>query len=247
MNYRSQLVCAWIGVVAVLLMFIGMWPLMHFLPPLDPALSVAEVAVIYRSNSTGILVGGLFLLAAASGVMPFFAALAMQLTRMETPSKLWTYTMLTSGILGFVPLLIAEMLFSTAAYRPERADDLIVLLNDFGFIMFVGPSLPGTVQMLASAIPVLTDRRAEPIFPRWVGYVSVWCALVATPGCLVTLFRKGPFAWNGVISFWVAAIAFGIWLNVNFWATRRAILRQRSHEDAYGRVTRGRKFAAAEA
>jgi hypothetical protein len=92
--------------------------------------------------------------------------------------------------------------------------------------MFVGPSLPGTVQMLASAIPVLADRNPDPIFPRWVGYANIWTAILATPGCLITLFKSGPFAWNGAIAFWVAAIAFGIWMMVNFWAMRHALLRE---------------------
>jgi hypothetical protein len=226
MNYRAQLACAWIGLASTALLFVGMWPLMHFLPPLDPALPTAAVAAIYRANGTGIIVGGLFLLAASSALMPFFSAVAMQLTRMERPSKLWTYTFLTSAVLGFIPLLIAEMLFSTAAYRPERPDEIIQVLNDFGFIMFVGPSLPGTVQILATAVPVLADRSADPIFPRWVGYANLWAAILVTPGCMVTVFKRGPFAWNGAISFWVAAIAFFIWVGVNFWATRRALLRQ---------------------
>lgn len=226
MNTKAQLVCAWIGIASTALLFVGMWPLMHFLPPLDPALPTAAVAAVYRTNGTGIIVGGLCLLASASMLMPFFCALAMQVTRMEHPSRLWTYTLLTSSVLGFAPLLIAEMLFSTAAYRPERPDEIIKVLNDFGFIMFVGPSLPGTVQMLSTAIPVLADRNVDPIFPRWVGYANIWTAILATPGCLLTLFKSGPFAWNGAISFWVAAIAFGIWMTVNFWALRRALLRE---------------------
>jgi hypothetical protein len=226
MNLRAQLACAWIGIASTALLFVGMWPLMHFLPPLDPALPTAAVAAIYRTNGTGIIVGGLCLLAAASALMPFYCALAMQLTRMERPSKLWTYTLLTSSVLGFVPLIIAEMLFSTAAYRPGRSDEIIQVLNDFGFIMFVGPSLPGTVQMLAAAIPVLADRSPDPIFPRWVGYAGIWTAILAAPGCLITLFKHGPFAWNGAIAFWVAAIAFGVWMMVNFWAMRRALLRE---------------------
>ena len=228
MNYRAQLACAWIGIAATAVMFIGMWPLMHFLPPLDPGLSAAEVAAIYRANATGIIAGGLCLLLAVTAMMPFFGLLAMQLTRMEAPSRLWTYAMLTSSVLGFFTVLVADFAFSAAAYRPERPDVLIQLMSDFGFFIFVGPSLPGTLQMLSSAIPVLADRSPDPVFPRWVGYANVWTAVMATPGCLVTLFKHGPFAWNGAISFWVAAFAFGIWMNVNFWAMRRAILRQMS-------------------
>lgn len=225
-NLKSQLVCGWIGVGATVSMFVAMLPLMHFLPPLDPMLSTAATAAIYRTNGTGIIIGGFILLGAASAVMPFYCALSMQLARMEQPSRLWTWTLLTSSVLGFVPLLIAEMLFSTAAFRPERPDEIIQVFNDFGFIMFVGPSLPGTVQMIATALPVLNDPSPDPIFPRWVGYANIWTAIIVTPGCLVTLFKSGPFAWNGAISFWVAASGFSIWMFINFWAMRRALLKQ---------------------
>jgi hypothetical protein len=205
-----------------------MWPLMHFLPPLQPSLTAAELAAIYRANGTGILVGGILLMLAASLYLPFFAALALQMKRMERPSNLWTYTMLMSALLGFVPLLVAEMLFSTAAYRPERPDELIQLISDFGFIIFVGPALPGTVQMLSVAFAVLGDGNPEPVFPRWVGFLNIWTAVLTIPGCLITLFKSGPFAWNGVLAFWLAAFAFGVWVYVNFWAMRRAILSEMS-------------------
>jgi hypothetical protein len=226
MNYRAQLACTWTGVIATFVMFFAMWALMHFLPPLAPSLGAAEVAAIYRANGTGIIVGGIMLMLAASLYMPFFSALALQLKRMERPSTLWTYSMLTSTLLGFVPLLLAELVFSTAAYRPERSDELIGAISDFGFIMFVGPALPGTVQMLSVAFAVLADRNPEPVFPRWVGFLNIWTAVLTIPGSLITLFKSGPFAWNGVLAFWVAAFAFGIWVNVCFWAMRRAILRE---------------------
>jgi hypothetical protein len=28
------------------------------------------------------------------------------------------------------------------------------------------------------------------------------------------MFLNGPFAWNGILGFWVPAIAFGLWANV---------------------------------
>ena len=68
MNHKAQLACAWIGLASTALLFVGIWPLMHFLPPLDPALPTAAVAAIYRANGTGIIVGGLCLLAAASAL-----------------------------------------------------------------------------------------------------------------------------------------------------------------------------------
>jgi hypothetical protein len=226
MNHGAQLAWAWTGVIATFVLFLALWALMGFLPPLEPSLGAAELAAIYRANGTGIIVGGILLMLAVSVYMPFFASLATQMKRMERPSTLWTYSMLTSTVLGFVPLLVAEMLFSTAAYRPERSDELIGALSDLGFILFVGPALPGTVQMLSLAFAVLADRNPEPVFPRWVGFLSIWTAVLTVPGSLITLFKGGPFAWNGVLAFWVAACAFGVWVMVCFWAMRRALLRE---------------------
>jgi hypothetical protein len=155
---------------------------------------------------------------------PFFATIALQMKRMER-SPIWTYVFLTSTLLAFYSVIVAEMVFSTAAYRPERSDMIIQMLSDLGFILYVGTALPGTVQMIAVGFAVLGDDSPDPVFPRWVGYLDVWTAILASPGTLIALFKLGPFAWNGALAFWVAAVAFGIWLNVNFWAARRAILR----------------------
>jgi hypothetical protein len=226
MNYRAQMLCAWMGPLTALVIGVGLWPLMHFLPPLQPTLTTAQLADFYRTNQIGVLVGGIFMMFGASFLIPFFAALAMQMKRMEDPSRLWTWTFLLSGLFGFVPLLVAEMMFSTAAYRPERSPEVIQAISDFGFIIFVGPSFPGVVQFLAIALAILGDRNVKPVFPRWTGYFNVWMAILTVPGAFVTLFKVGPFAWNGVLAFWVAASAFFVWVVVNFWALRRAILTQ---------------------
>ena len=39
-------------------------------------------------------------------------------------------------------------------------------------------------------------------------------AFLFAPSCLLTFFKTGPFAWNGLLSFWVAAGAFGAWFLV---------------------------------
>ena len=38
-------------------------------------------------------------------------------------------------------------------------------------------------------------------------------------------FKIGPFAWNGLIAFWVAFSVFGMWFPVAFYLLRKAVLR----------------------
>lgn len=46
------------------------------------------------------------------------------------------------------------------------------------------------------------------------------------PGGLVTFFKSGPFAWNGILAFWLPLTVFGIWYGVMFMLLRKAILGQ---------------------
>jgi hypothetical protein len=224
MNLRTQLVCAWLGPIGTLILFLAMFFLMHILPPFRPSLPLGELVAIYRTQPVSMITGGLLLMLATSLYMPFFALIAVQMKRMEK-TPIWTYVFLTSSILAFYSVIVAEMVFSAAAYRPDRSDMLIQALSDLAFILYVGTALPGSVQMVAVGFAVLGDDRADPVYPRWVGYLDIWAGILASPGTLIALFTVGPFAWNGALAFWVAAVAFGIWLNVNFWAARRAVLR----------------------
>jgi hypothetical protein len=224
MNLRSQLICAWLGPIGTVILFFAMFFLMHILPPFRPGLPIGDLVALYRDDPASMISGGLLLMLATSIYMPFFALVAIQMRRMEQ-APFWTYVFLTSSVLAFYSVIVAEMVFSAAAYRPERSDMLIQALSDLGFILYVGTALPGSVQMVSVGFAVLGDRRADPVYPRWVGYLDIWAGILASPGTAIALFKFGPFAWNGVLAFWVAAFAFGIWLNVNFWAARRAVVR----------------------
>jgi len=63
----------------------------------------------------------------------------------------------------------------------------------------------------------------EEVFPRWVGHVSVWCAVLLLPAVLVPFFKDGPFAWHGIFQFWLAAVLFFGWFAVMSAALIQAI------------------------
>jgi hypothetical protein len=63
-------------------------------------------------------------------------------------------------------------------------------------------------------VPILQDRRTVPVFPRWSGYYCLWTALLVTPGSLVPFFKAGPFAWDGIMSWWVPVAVLALWFFV---------------------------------
>jgi hypothetical protein len=96
--------------------------------------------------------------------------------------------------------------------------------------MLILPWPPIVGPLVAIALATFADRRPRPVFPRWVGYYNLWMAFLLLPASLIIFFKKGPFAWNGLLGFWLPAAAFGSWYLVMTVVVLRAI-RNEAHED----------------
>jgi hypothetical protein len=103
------------------------------------------------------------------------------------------------------------LLFIGASFRPERTPELTMLVNDLSYVMLILPWPPILGQLGAIAVAVLNDRRAEPVWPRWVAYYSIWVGVLLLPASLIIFFKTGPFAWTGIVGFWIPAAVFGTW------------------------------------
>jgi hypothetical protein len=97
------------------------------------------------------------------------------------------------------PLIVTPLPWCVAAFRPH-SPEIIQVLNDLGFITMLTATPAVGVQVLAVGLAVLADKRAQPVFPRWVAHASFVCALGLQGGLLLVLTQTGPFAWDGVIA-----------------------------------------------
>jgi len=138
-------------------------------------------------------------------------------------SRLAADLQLGAGVIGVLTVMFPVMIFGVAAFRPERDPQLTQLLNDVGWLIII-PAFPTFIaQFLAIAFGTWQDASPKPVFPRWVGYFNAWAALLFIPGGFAFFFRKGPFAWDGILSFWVAASAFFVWLILMTYVMLKAI------------------------
>lgn len=215
MNSTSQRACAWAGFVVVALLLVAMGPAAGFLPPLRPGDSAAEIAAIYQERATGIRISTVLILFGGACFAAFTAAIAAQMRRMEhRATPVLTYLQLVCGGSVIVVFISVAVCWSVAAFRPDRNPELVQLLNDLGWFWFLMTATLPALQNAALGFAILGDRAARPVMPRWLGFFSLWIAVLFLPGLLLTFFKTGPFAWNGLLAFWIPFFAFGAWFLV---------------------------------
>lgn len=224
-SIQAQLLCVWGSPLATLMWLVGFLWLAGFAPPLSPNLPAADIQAYYVEHATGIRIGMCLTMMGAALIGPFVAAISTQMRRIEGTHTPLADTQLGLGMLMVVFFVVPCFLLGTAAFRPERDAELIMLLNDAGWLPFVGAFQCTFFQLVAIAVCILKDREQR-VFPRWVGYFNVWVAVLLLPASLVLFFRRGPFAWDGVLAFWLVLVVFCGWFLIMFWEVRKAILAQ---------------------
>lgn len=213
MNKTAQLVGVWCGVGFVLAFFFACWPMSHFMPPPSPLLSGEELIAKYSDNIFMIRLAMPVGMIAGVLVIPFSATIAVQLARLEGRVPIWAITCVGAGAANAVAFYLPFFIFATAYYRLDRTPELIQLMSDLAWIEFVTVWPPVVMQMLCIAIVGLTYKGPLQIIPRWFAFLSLWMAGGVLPAGFVQFFKAGPFAWNGVIGFWLPAFCFGAyWL-----------------------------------
>ena len=223
---KTQTLCAWSGFVGANLFFGGLL-IMGFIPPLLPSSNAADIAAIYQANTNGIRLGAILIMMAGGFVAPMFAAIAVQMKRIEgSEAPVLTYTQIITGAGGLFLFIVPAMVFTAAAFRPERTPEITQTINDLAWIITVMPFILGFMQNLSIGFCIIGDKRTQPIMPRWVGFLNIWIAILFVPGCLITFFKLGPFAWNGLIGFWLPALAFGPWFLVMPYFVSKAAKKQ---------------------
>lgn len=221
-RYSLQRAGIWSGLIAITLFVLG-FMLSGFIPPPSPSLTVEAVAAHYRDHATGIRAGMTIMMISGMFVPPLVAVISMQMRRIPEAHPLLVYAQLSAGTLGSVFFIIAPIIFLAIAYRPERDPELTFMMHDFAWIMAVIPWSPAFMQNIVIAVAIFLDKRAKPVFPRWLGYVNVWVAVGFLPGGLLPFFKSGPFAWSGIFVFWLAGSVFILWFLLMIWMLFRAV------------------------
>jgi hypothetical protein len=229
-NIRTQLVALWIAAVSALILLIAYLAFPGFWPPMSPRLTAEDVAGFYRNHTAWIRFSMVTFNLCGIMLLPLFCVVVVQMKRMATQSQVFAYCYLSAVVSGATLFALADIFFAVAAFRPGRDPDLVMLLNDLGWMVFIAPVGMIVAQNLMLALAVYHDNGPTPVFPRWVGHLSLLTMFAMLPSACAMVMTGGPLAWDGAISFWLRNGAFATFVIVMFFAVRGAVRRQAREE-----------------
>ena len=212
LSLKYELISAWCGPAFVvgLIAFFGVFG--HILPtPPSPTLDAAGIAGRITDNWGDMRLGWVLSLIIMALYMPWSAQISTQIGRLEKHSRTLTYLQLIGGALTVFVVSFGILCFAITTFRPDRDPALMQLLTDFGWLSFELQWALTTMQMVAMALVGLADKRETPLFPRWACFLSIWCGLSFAPASLTEYLKTGPFAWDGLLSFYIPWAAWVVW------------------------------------
>ncbi|MES2153384.1 MAG: hypothetical protein V4508_26695 [Pseudomonadota bacterium] len=207
-NQLLEKVGAW-GAFAYISTFGNAWFwLAKLLPPTSPAATAVEVAKVFQEHSGIMMLASLIMMCSNWALLPFGALLTLIMHKIEGRFGMLTLMMGFTCVTFLVLNFYMGLSFAMAVFRPERTPDLVQFAVDTAFLQVLGgiPMFIGVWSLAAYAILVVSPR-ANPILPRWFGYLNLWAAISLLPELLVFFFKAGPFAWDGLFGFWIPAVA----------------------------------------
>ncbi len=179
-------------------------------PPPRPDVTQAKAAAWLEQHQLGIQVGFTFLLVIAGGAAISNGMIGYFMMRMSS-GRVFAYAYIAAMGVGAIPgFQIILACWLTATFRPDRDPEVMYLLYDLGMLSYNGSLGCFTAAYTVVAVAILYDRNR--IFPKWFAYVTIWQIVTEVLASQMWIHRSGAFAWNGMITLYIALVVFGLWI-----------------------------------
>ena len=229
MTERAQTIMIWWALIFMTIFGFAWWGLLDMMPPPPATWTPNEVAAFYVEHGFKIQLGALIASWTSAFMVPFSVVVAVQMARLEKGTPVWSILQFAGGILMSIFLVLPPIFWGIAAYSPERAPQVTALIHEIAMLTLVTTDQFYIFQMVAMAYVSLTQTAdAQSPFPRWIGFFTIWSALIFEVGAIAFIPKTGPFSWNGLFVFWFPLVIFGAWVMTISVSMLQALKRQQA-------------------
>jgi hypothetical protein len=206
-----------------------------FFPPPGAYLSAEQIGTFFRQNSVDIRVGMVLMFLSMPFYLSWTIGMSKLMQRMQNDSmNVLPQLQAISGAVAMITLLGPAICWMTAAFRPGvRSNEEIQLLYDLGWFVFDPPFMIFAIQWGAIGFAMLTDKRERPLFPSWIAWVGFFTCATFISTTMISFMTHGPFAWQGLITFWLVFCMFFVYLFAIVPLTRTALRRLEAEDREY--------------
>lgn len=212
-SYMSWRLCNWAGLVFVSGYLVS-WGVLGFnIPPFEPIIGQQELYSHYTDNNMRIRAA----MVLSVFFMPFYfvfsSVISSVMRKIEGNNGPLSVVEQMGGATTVIVGCVAGISWLTAAFRThEWAPETVRQLHDFGWLFFDTTYMCTSFQMIAMALVFLSDKRSEPLIPRWLSWYTIFVAVIFLPLTLLPFFYSGPFAWSGLFNYWVTLGTWFFWV-----------------------------------
>src|SRR5580698_1410803 len=225
MASTGQSICLWTAPVVGAIWVVCFFLCPGFTAPLSPTLPAKAVAAFYADpeNLARTRYGMILFNWFGIGFLPFYSLITVQMKRMAHNSEVLAYGFLATATSAATLLLLTILFFQIAAFRPDRDPAIVQLINDMAWMTFTVPVSFLMAQAGVLALAIFLDRQPIPIYPRWLGHFNLLVAALLAPCVFASVQLTGPFAWDGLWSYWIRIFLYIAWTIVMFIAAMNAL------------------------
>ncbi|MCB2079232.1 MAG: hypothetical protein KDE55_16245 [Novosphingobium sp.] len=213
-SVASQRAMVWTTIVLGIVFAISYVLLMGFFPPPPADLAASEVTRIYTEHNVRLRIGVIFGLISGGFLAPISVVISVQMARLEKGVPVWAILQGLTGVVGTVFVWLPVLVWGVAAFTPERAPEITLIMHEFGWLLFITPLSLFPMQLIGIIIVAFTkdEDDGHSAFPRWLGYLTAWQFVQSFGGPIAVLFKTGIFSWNGLLPFWLPFALFSVWM-----------------------------------
>lgn len=217
-NLTSQKVGLWCTYIFAALTVVGWLGIAHFYAPV-PADAGLEATKQWFTveHRWGTIIGCSIFYVACGFLTPGSIQFAIMLAKIEGRWPLWSITTGVCGIFISLIIFLNACAWIVCAYRPETGADVIQSWYDWSWFAFLLGWIYLAIEMICTAVVELMDKREQPMIPRWFTWLTFAGAASLLTAAGPAFFQSGPFAYHGLLGFYLPMLVWGTYLLGTTW------------------------------